>query len=88
MDKNQPIRIVKQLNITDLAGEKVMIDFDSGKYFMIKGAGNDIWDLLQEQTTPAKIIEQLLEEYDVSPEECEKSVMAFLEKMESYQFIG
>ena len=88
MDKNRPIRIVKNLNITDLAGEKVMIDFDSGKYFMIKGAGNDIWDLLQEQTTPAKIIEQLLEEYDVSPEECEKSVMAFLEKMESYQFIG
>ena len=88
MDKNQTIRIVKKLNVTDLAGEKVMIDFDSGKYFMIKGAGNDIWDLLQEETTPAKIIDSLLSEYDVSPEECEKSVMSFLEKMESYNFIG
>lgn len=88
MDKNQTIRIVKQLNVTDLAGEKVMIDFDSGKYFMIKGAGNDIWDLLQEETTPAKIIEALLREYDVTPEECEASVMSFLEKMEAYDFIG
>ena len=88
MDKNQTIRIVKQLNVTDLAGEKVMIDFDSGKYFMIKGAGNDIWDLLQEETTPAKIIESLLREYDVTPEECEASVMSFLEKMEAYDFIG
>ena len=88
MDKNQTIRIVKQLNVTDLAGEKVMIDFDSGKYFMIKGAGNDIWDLLQEETTPAKIIDSLLREYDVTPEECEASVMSFLEKMEAYDFIG
>ena len=88
MDKNQTIHIIKKLNVTDLAGEKVMIDFDSGKYFMIKGAGNDIWDLLQEETTPAKIIESLLQEYDVSSEECEKSVLSFLEKMESYHFIG
>ena len=88
MDKNQTIRIVKQLNVTDLAGEKVMIDFDSGKYFMIKGAGNDIWELLQEETTPANIIDALLKEYDVSPEECEQAVMSFLQKMESYHFIG
>lgn len=88
MDKNKTIRLIKTLNVTDLAGEKVMIDFDSGKYFMIKGAGNDIWDLLQQETTPQKIIDRLLQEYDVSPEECEKSVMAFLQKMESYQFIG
>ena len=88
MDKNKTIRLIKQLNVTDLAGEKVMIDFDSGKYIMINGAGNDIWDLLQEETTPAKIIEQLLQEYDVSPEECENSVISFLEKMESYKFIG
>ena len=88
MDKNKTIRLIKTLNVTDLAGEKVMIDFDSGKYFMIKGTGNDIWDLLQQETTPQKIIDRLLQEYDVSPEECEQSVMAFLQKMESYQFIG
>ena len=88
MDKNRTIHLTKQLNVTDLAGEKVMIDFDSGKYFMIKGAGNEIWDLLQEETTPAKIIDQLLREYDVSPEECEQSVLSFLDKMESYNFIG
>ena len=88
MDKNQTIHIVKQLNVTDLAGEKVMIDFDSGKYFMILGTGNDIWELLQQETTPQKIIDSLLLEYDVSPEECEASVMSFLEKMESYHFIG
>lgn len=39
MEKNEIIKLKKQLNVTDLAGEKVMIDFESGKYFLIKGAG-------------------------------------------------
>lgn len=87
MDKNTKIVLKKNLNVTDLAGEKVMVDFDNGKYFLIKGVGNDIWEMLQDDITPNEIIEKLLSEYDVSREECEKSVMEFLEKMEGYNFI-
>ena len=60
MNKDYVIKIKKQLNVTDLAGEKVMVDFDSGKYFLIKGVGNDIWDLLQTEITPGEIIEKLI----------------------------
>ncbi|MCI6517402.1 MAG: PqqD family peptide modification chaperone [Lachnospiraceae bacterium] len=88
MDKNKLITLKKKLNVTDLSGEKVMIDFESGKYFLIKGVGNDIWDMLQDKITPAQIIEKLLSEYDVGAEECEKSVMDFLDKMKSYDFIA
>ena len=90
MDRDQVITLKKKLNVTDLAGEKVMVDFDQGKYFMIKGTGNDIWDMLQEgaQITPAQIIDRLLAEYDVSPEECEKEVMNFLGKMQELGFIA
>lgn len=87
MDKNTKIILKKKLNVTDLAGEKVMVDFESGKYFLIKGVGNDIWDMLQEEITPNEIIEKLLSEYEVSREECEKSVMEFLERMEELKFI-
>lgn len=87
MDKTATIKMTKKLNVTDLAGEKVMVDFESGKYFLIKGVGNDIWDMLQEETTPARIIEKLLSEYDVTPEECERSVMEFLSKMQEFKFI-
>ncbi len=87
MDKNTKIVLKKKLNVTDLAGEKVMVDFNNGKYFLIKGVGNDIWEMLQDDITPNEIIEKLLSEYDVSREECEKSVMEFLEKMEGYNFI-
>lgn len=87
MDKNKKIVLKKKLNVTDLAGEKVMVDFDAGKYFLIKGTGNDIWDLLQEEITPVQIVEALRKEYDVSQEECEKAVMDFLRRMQKLGFI-
>ena len=87
MEKNSEIIIKKQLKANELAGEKVMIDFETGKYFLIKGVGNDIWDMLQQEITPANIIENLLKEYDVSEEECETSVMEFLEKLQKLGFI-
>ena len=87
MNKNSTIIMKKLLNVNDLAGEKVMIDFETGKYFLIKGVGNDIWDMLQQETTPAKIIDSLLKEYDVSEEECESSVMEFLDKLQKLGFI-
>ena len=88
MNKDSRIVMTKKLNVTELSGEKVMVDFETGKYFLIKGVGNDIWDLIQVETTPAEIIAKLLEEYDVSPEECETSVMDFLSKLEELGFIG
>ena len=87
MDKNMKIVLKKKLKVADLAGEKVMVDFSSGKYFLIKGTGNDIWDMIQEEKTADEIIEKLLSEYDVSRKECERSVMEFLEKMEQLDFI-
>lgn len=87
MDKNEKLILKKTLNVTDLSGEKVMIDFETGKYFMIKGVGNDIWDMLGSEITPDEIITKLLSEYEVTPEECEKSVMEFLGKMRELEFI-
>ena len=87
INRGEVIKLKKNLNVTDLSGEKVMIDFESGKYFMIKGTGNDIWDLIQEEITAGDIIKKLLEEYDVSEEECEKSVSEFLTKLKEYEFI-
>ncbi len=87
MNMMEKVKLKKNLNVTDLSGEKVMIDFESGKYFMIKGSGNDIWDLIQDEITVEDIIEKLLAEYDVSREECEQSVQEFLGKLKELDFI-
>ena len=87
MDKDTKIIMKKKPNITDLSGEKVMVDFETGKYFLIKGAGNDIWDMIQVETTPEEIIEKLMQEYEVTREECERSVYEFLEQLQKLNFI-
>ena len=33
MDKTAKIRMKAKMNVTDLAGEKVMVDFEQWKYF-------------------------------------------------------
>lgn len=87
MDNNSTVHMKKQLNVTDLSGEKVMIDFDSGKYYMIKGVGNDIWDMIQEDIKVVQVIKKLLEEYEVSEPECEASVLEFLDSLKKADII-
>ena len=87
MEMDKKIKLTKDINVTELDGEKVMVDFETGKYFIIKGCGNDIWDMLSEEISPSEIVERLLKEYDVSREECTQSVVDFLGKMEEYNFI-
>lgn len=81
------IKIEQKPQVTDLCGEKVMVDFKKGKYFMLKGVGNDIWDLLEDNIKVETIISKLLEEYDVDRETCESSTLQFLQDLENLGFI-
>lgn len=85
----QKIRLVKALDVTDLSGEKVMIDFETGKYFLLKGPANEIWDMLvgNEALSCNEIVDQLMEIFDVDRETCMESVTSFVKKMEEYQFV-
>lgn len=88
MGIDSKIIMLKKPNVTELAGEKVMIDFDTGKYFMLKGVANDIWDILESGITVGEICEKLLAEYEVDRATCEEAVKKFLESMKEYQFIS
>ena len=88
MDKNTVVKLITDINVTELAGEKVMIDFATGKYFMIKGVGNDIWDMIQEPISYGEIVAKLLSEYEVSEEECNTSVTNFLNKLKELNFVS
>lgn len=88
MDNNTVVKLITDINVTELAGEKVMIDFATGKYFMIKGVGNDIWDMIQTPITYGEIIDKLLSEYEVEKEQCKASVSDFLNKLKTLNFVS
>ena len=81
MNMNENIKLARELNVTDLSGEKVMVDFESGKYYLIKGVGNDIWDMIQQEMTVGEMVNQLTKEYDVDEETCQGSVIEFLQNL-------
>jgi len=87
MSENFIVRILKKPDVTDLAGEKVMIDFDSGKYFMLTGSANDIWDMLADGKSSVGIISGLMDIYEVEEAVCRESVMSFLYKLSDIGFI-
>lgn len=88
MNKSAVITLLKKLDTTDLAGEKVMIDFESGKYFLLKGVANDIWEMIQEPISLDEMVSKLLAEYDIDQETCESSVVKFLDQLKEFDFIS
>ena len=81
------VKLIKRLDVTDLSGEKVMIDFGTGKYFLLKGVANDIWDLIQEPISVEKILQMLLSEYEIDAGTCSEAIKQFLQQLVEYQFI-
>lgn len=60
MDITSTLKLEREINVTELSGEKVMVDFETGKYYLIKGVGNDIWEMIREQMTVGQMIEKIL----------------------------
>jgi len=85
--RDSKVVIAKSVSTSEIDGEKVMIDFETGKYFMIKGVGNDIWERVQTEITVSDLIDSLLLEYDIDEPTCEKEVIDFLDKLNKYGFL-
>ena len=57
------------IDTTDLNGEIVMMDLEKGRYFSLNGVGSRIWEIIEEPIGINKIVDCLLEEYDVNRNE-------------------
>lgn len=87
MSEQTKVHLIKQLDVTDLSGEKVMIDFSTGKYFLLKGSANEIWDMIANDITVAEIRDSLMEIYDVDEDTCMTSIQNFLLQMQQNGFV-
>ncbi|SHI13319.1 Coenzyme PQQ synthesis protein D (PqqD) [Butyrivibrio fibrisolvens DSM 3071] len=88
MNKETKINLIKKIDVTDMAGDKVMIDFESGKYFLLRGTAVDIWDNIQKETTVGELVKTLLGIYEVDEETCLSGTEQFLSQLEEANFIS
>lgn len=69
------------IDATDLDGEVVMMNMEKGQYFMMNEVGSRIWEIIEEPVKVTSVIDTLLGEFEVNKEECEETVIDFLNKL-------
>lgn len=72
---------IPNLIATDLDGNKVMMNMESGKYYMLDGIGSRIWQLLETSPSINDIVSALVREYDVDHQQCLADLLRFFSKM-------
>lgn len=73
---------VRQVS-SDLGGEAVILQLESGVYYGVNAVGAAIWALVREPRTVNEIQEAILAEFAVDAERCLKDVMAILRQFET-----
>jgi hypothetical protein len=58
--------------------EVIMMSIEEGKYFGLDSIGSIIWELLEESNSLKEILPQLISEFEVSEEQCQKDCMTFI----------
>lgn len=76
-----PVRRSDSTIASDLKDATVIMDIDAEVFYELNPVAARIWELLEQQTTPERICQQLQTEYTISAEACQTEVMVFLESL-------
>lgn len=71
-----------------LHDQLVMMDIQQGKYFALNPVATRIWELLENPLSLEALCNALLEEFDVSPEQCQQDVREHLAEMQKLGLIA
>ncbi len=66
----------------DLAGESIILNLKNGIYYGLNPMGARIWSLIQERRRVDEVRDQILDEYEVEREVCERELLALLSDLE------
>jgi len=87
LGENSLIVLKDGLEVVDLAGEKAMMDFATGKYYLLKGAANELWELIENEISVKELVDSLITEFEVERETCFKDTVAFLNQLHEIGFL-
>jgi hypothetical protein len=78
---------VKEQIHSNLAGETVILNLDSGVYYGLNEVGSRVWEMVQEPVAVNAIRDALLEEYKITADDCEKELLSLLETLAENRLI-
>lgn len=66
---------------SELGGDTVLLHLKSAHYFGFAGVGSRIWALLEEPRRLSSIRDSILEEFEVTPDQCERDLLRFVREL-------
>lgn len=65
----------------------MMMSIESGKYYHLNTSAGRIWEMLEQPRMVAEICEMLNKDFKVTPEDCQKEVLHFLDELASRKIV-
>jgi hypothetical protein len=69
--------------VRELAGESVVLDLSSGRYFGLNAVGTRVWQLIQEGQPVEGVIRSVTVEYEADAADVERDVLALLDDLQA-----
>ena len=66
---------------TSLGDDVVMMDVEQGAYYGLEAVAARIWALTEQPLSVGSLCDRLVTEYQISPEQCQQEVLAFLREL-------
>ncbi len=82
------IRRNNNLLFNDIDGEIVMLSIENSEYYGMDKIGSRIWELIENPVSVNELIDKLLEEYDVTRDQCTYDTTGFLEQLAEKKLIS
>lgn len=81
------LKINEEVVFRNLQGEGVLLNLQTGTYFGLDSMGTRIWDLIEEHGFLQKVLEKLVEESDVTKEQCVEDLTHFVSLLRKNKLI-
>ena len=76
------------LLFNEIDGEVVMLSIENSEYYGMDKVGSRIWQLLEKPMRFRELVAKLMEEYEVSEEQCTIDTLAFLKKITDKKLVN
>lgn len=67
--------------VSDMDGDKVMMNITNGNYYNLGQIGGRIWELIAAPVSVGEVVSALMTEYEVEQSQCEEQVFSFLKHL-------
>jgi len=82
------LTVPDQVLFRDLAGEAVLLEVETGRYYGLNETGTRMWSLLVEHGRVDMALQSLLQEYDVSSDRLQEELLHFVETLASRKLLN